>query len=359
MSYRNQEPPNAVQIELVEGCQLRCTMCGLNGIRGKENDYKLMEQGTLRSLLNQMKELKWNSRIEFAMHGEPSMHPNLADMVMWVKHTNPAWHLMLTSNGGGFLKSPGPASRIAHLFRLGLDTLALDDYQNVKIVPKIRAEMTLGTLPEEIKIYDYPSGGDDANPHTRVKFKRLIYVEDILHATSGTHSHINNHAGSGAPLNDNGVGKRCAKPFRELAVRWDGNVAVCCNDWRGVYHCGNVTAQCNGLAAVWNGAAMGAARAKLYHGQRDFGPCKGCDATSYRVGLLPDKFGKETLPKPNASVEFDVMTALEGQPYTQPVLREWEVAAAKPRTLPPAVKHTLQVQTAASARKAAAKKRAK
>lgn len=323
MKYRNQEPPNAVQIELVEGCQLRCTMCGLNGIRGKENNYKFMEQPVLRSLLNQMRELQWNPRIEFAMHGEPSMHPNLADMVMWVKTINPSWPLMLTSNGGGFLKSPGPASRIAHLFSIGLDTLALDDYQNVKIVPKIRADMPLGTLGEDVKVYDYPSGGDDANPHARSKQKRLIYVEDILHATTGTHSHINNHAGAGAPPNDKGQGKRCAKPFRELAVRWDGSVAVCCNDWRGTYKCGNVSTQ--GLAEVWNGPAMGAARVKLYHGQRDFGPCKGCDALSYRVGLLPDKFGKEDVPKPNAAVSKDIAAAIAGKPFTEPVLREWEM----------------------------------
>lgn len=28
-------------------------------------------------------------------------------------------------------------------------------------------------------------------------------------------------------------GKRCAMPFREMAIRWDGSVALCCDDWRG------------------------------------------------------------------------------------------------------------------------------
>lgn len=327
--YREQEPPNAVQIELVEGCQLRCQMCGLNGIRElKNNNYKFMELKTLRSLLNQMNQLGWNPRIEFAMHGEPSMHPHLADMVNEVRLVNTGWPLMVTSNGGGFLSSPGPASRIAHLFTIGLNTLALDDYQNVKIVPKIRAELTIGVLPDFVRVFDYPAGGDDANPHKRIPGARLIYVEDILHASTGTHSTINNHAGAGAPPNDKGQGKRCAKPFRELSVRWDGSIAICCNDWRGHYKCGNVVS--DGLAAVWNGDAMGAARTKLYHGERDFGPCRGCDAISYRVGLLPDKLGKASLPMPNTRVAQDIQAALQGAPYTVPVLRQWERAPEQP-----------------------------
>ena len=69
---------------------------------------------------------------------------------------------------------------------------------------------------------------------------------------------------------------------------------------------------------------MGAARVKLYHGQRDFGPCNGCDARSYRTGLLPDKFGKVSLPLPTKEVEEDLKAALSAGPYTQPVKRPWE-----------------------------------
>jgi hypothetical protein len=80
----------------------------------------------------------------------------------------------------------------------------------------------------------------------------------------------------------------------------------------------------DGLDEVWNGDAMYAARVKLYHGERDFGPCAKCDATSYRVGLLPDKLGKQTLPKPDAKVKAMLAKALAGKPYATPVLRPWE-----------------------------------
>jgi hypothetical protein len=332
MKYARQEPPNAVQIELAEGCNLRCAVCGLNGIRGKENDYKFMSKATLFSLITQIVENKWNPRIEFAMHGEPSMHPEYPYMIGIVRKNFPRAHIMMTSNGGGFLRKPGPVENVRAVFEAGLNVLAFDDYVNAKIVPKIRSAYLFavegGKVENDVQIFEYPAQAE-GNPHGRGKpgLRKLTFIEDLINATKGTHSHVNNHAGAGGPPNELGQGKRCAKPFRELSVRWDGSVAVCCNDWRGIYQCGNVVK--DGLDAVWNGREMGAARVKLYHRERDFGPCKGCDAVSHRVGLLPDKLGKGTLEAPDRGVAADIKYAMSRGPLTTPVLRPWEVANGK------------------------------
>jgi hypothetical protein len=337
MKYPHQEPPNAVQIELVEGCNLRCAVCGLNGIRGKANDYKAMKPATLKSAIDQMVILGWNPRIEFAMHGEPSMHPDFNGMIRVAREAGPRFQIMMTSNGGGFLGKPGPAQNVRQFFEAGGNVLAFDDYENANLVPKIRKALEPvtnenGLIEFEggpfVDVYDYPQN-PKGNPHSRghVSDSRLVFIQDLITASKGTHSHVNNHAGAGGPPNENGQGKRCAKPFRELSIRWDGSVAVCCNDWRGVYQCGNVVT--DGLDKVWNGRAMGAARVKLYHRERDFGPCKGCDAISHRVGLLPDKLGKEELPRPDAGVKKDIAAALAKGPLTKPVLRPWEKTNAK------------------------------
>jgi MoaA/NifB/PqqE/SkfB family radical SAM enzyme len=326
MTYR-QEPPFAVQIELVEGCNLRCPFCGLNGIRGKDNDYKFMKSDTLTSLIKQMVELKWNPRIEFAVHGEPTMHPDFVGMVKLVRWLAPKYSIMMTSNGGGLLKKPGPVELIKQLFDAGLNCLALDDYQHANIVPKIREAIKVTSNAEHWQfgadnVYEYPAD-KKGNPHGRHHRRSLVFIQAIDAATTGTHAHLNNHAGAGAPANDTAHGKRCAKPFRELSVRWDGNVAVCCNDWRGVYKCGNVAR--DGLDGVWNGTAMDAARRHLVRGEREaLDPCRGCDAKSDRVGLLPDKYGKDEMPKPTRQSRSVALAAASGSPYTAPVLREWE-----------------------------------
>lgn len=310
-----QPPPFAVQIELTEGCNLRCQFCGLNGIRGKENNFKFMSVATATSVAAKLEEAGWHARIEFAMHGEPSLNPNMLHILHIFRERLPKNNLMMTSNGAGFVKDPTGLVDAA----LGeLNVLALDWYENVKLVPKI-----LEGYAGEHRVRRYPQE-PGANPHKRRQPNEheFVVIQDIAKADKGTHASLNNHAGAGAPKNDSAQGKRCAKPFRELSVRWDGNVAVCCNDWRGEYKCGSVVT--SSLEVVWNGPAMDAARHKLYHGQRDFGPCQGCDALSYRPGLLPDQRGKATLPLPGAQHAAALAAALAGPPLTAPVLRPWE-----------------------------------
>lgn len=313
-----QSAPFAMQVELVEGCNLRCSFCGLNGIRGKENNLKFMTEDTARVVTDRMKEAGWHPRIEFAMHGEPSLHPQLITMLkIFRRKLGNATHLMMTSNGGGFLKDPITYINVTLDY---LNVLALDWYENVNIVPRIiQAYRELGRR----KITYYPAD-KTGNPHRRRAPHEhdLVIVQDIKEATSGTHSSINNHAGCGAPKNESAQGKRCAKPFREISIRWDGSVAICCNDWRGEFKVGNVHDMT--LDEIWQHPAMRAARRKLYHGMRDFGPCQGCDALSYRPGLLPDQRGKQRLPLPTQADLAEIRRALAGRTYTLPVLREWE-----------------------------------
>jgi radical SAM protein with 4Fe4S-binding SPASM domain len=260
------------------------------------------------------------------MHGEPTMHPDYISMVGLTRKLAPNFHIMMTSNGGGLLRKPGPVKNMEKLFEAGLDVLALDDYENANIIPKIRLaidkerQQNLDYLPH-VTFYSYPEQ-PQGNPHRRRKDKICTFIQDINIAQKGTHSLLNNHAGAGAPPLTEPMKARCAKPFRELSVRFDGNVSVCCNDWRGTYKCGNIPK--DGLEKIWNGAAMNAARQMLILGDRNFGPCAKCDAKSYRVGLLPDKFGKIKLPKPDVKTKAAIKAALAGAPYTAPVLREWE-----------------------------------
>ena len=333
MTEYRQGNPYCVQIEFAEGCNLRCTFCGLNGIRGKENNYKHMTLETAEAVASQMASLKWNSRLEIAMHGEPTMNPDFLELIAIFRKHLPKAYILLESNGGGIVGGSSTET-VAAMFNAGLTTLALDEYQQASLVPKIvkkvENEQGFGFLEtgdllfdDKVVYYDYPSCGNAGNPHQRNKVKRLIRIRPIDLADSGTHSTLSNHAGAGGPRNDKAAGKRCAKPFRELSVRWDGNVAICCNDWRGEYPVGNVNDI--GLEAIWHSEEMYAARRKLYHGQRDFGACDGCDALSMRPGILPDHLGKEELPEPSEADLVLIAETVKKGPLTPPVLRPWEL----------------------------------
>ena len=318
---RRQEPPFSVQIEFTEGCNLRCSFCGLQGIREPGvKDYKMMSVDTITTLGRAVN--KWGSRLEIAMHGEPTMHSDFIGMVRHLRNTATRCQIMMTSNGGGLLSDI--EGTIRALFDAGLDILALDEYDGVKIVSKVRAVLAQERM-RDVRVYEYPRD-PEGNPHRRNPRSGLPFVTlmaDPSTTKSAKTPSLTNHCGAAFPLSEAQAGKRCHRPFREMSVRWDGSVAICCNDWRGTYKCGNINE--DGVEEVWQSAAMDAARRKLYRGEPDFGPCQGCDARSYRVGLLPDPSGRDEMEPMDEKSQAALEEALAGEPYTPPVLRPWEV----------------------------------
>lgn len=320
-----QDAPNTMKIELTEGCNLRCKMCGIQGIREKAGGpYKYMTAQVADRIASQMREVGWTAKVEFAMRGEPLMNPIVDQIIQIFRSELPHAHLMITSNAIPLLKPPGVQENVLGLFGAGLNILALDSYQSsLKAIEKVRA-LRLNS----VEVFDYTSGENKASPYTKVKanVKRIFLMEDMEAAImSGTKVGTkvgSNHAGVGLPPLKEPLKARCARPFREMTIYHDGAVPLCCNDWRGKYMCGDIMKQ--DILEIWDGSILDAARRHLYHYQRDFRPCDVCSNKSFRVGLLPDKLGKKECLPPTKETEKIVKAVGEAKPYTTPVLREWE-----------------------------------
>jgi MoaA/NifB/PqqE/SkfB family radical SAM enzyme len=327
---RKQEAPFSIILSLTEGCNLYCSFCGLRSIREENKPvYKLMTPENLDIIFAKVAAAGWKSRIHLAGMGEPTMNPRFVECIAIIRKHLPRNQILLISNGGGLLRKPGPVENIRALFAAGVNILTLDDYKDANIVPKIRRALD---HPDDqlvdIPVYEFDGAyGSDGNPFRRypVGTQFLTYMKDLKiteEETTGIRSRMHNSGGASAPPNAEKAGKRCHRPFRELTIRYDGKVPLCCQDWRGAYKVGDLLT--DPLDAVWQGSALNAARRKLYAGQRDFGPCDGCDSHSYRAGLLPDPAGKATLPRPTAETAATIAATLAGPSWTAPVLRPWE-----------------------------------
>lgn len=322
-----QAPPFSVQIEPTEGCNLRCGFCGIRGIREKgtsgdlSGPYNYMTVGTATGVARQMAELGWNARLEFAMHGEPTLNPALPSLIATFRTHLPGASIMLTTNGIPLLDGPWGTGdlrgALVGLLGAGVNTIAIDDYAPHRVVPAVRA------LQLPCQVLDYPQDGT-ANPHRRYFGQRVVVIQDIAQSTEGTHARLLNHAGSAAPLDHAMDAKTCSLPFREMAVRWDGEVALCCNDWRGQYRLGNAAED---LLGTWHSRAAYAARRLLMNeGRADITPCSGCDYRPTRPGLLPQPNGKgkEELGVPTADDRVLVAAQAVAPTAAPVVLRRWE-----------------------------------
>lgn len=328
-----QESPFAIQLELVEGCNRGCFFCGIQGIRNNgangpkeitgKNSFpiKVLTKKKARIIAERIAESGWNPRIEFAMHGEPLLNKNYLKIFKIFRKQLPKLSFQLTTNGIMLLKFPGPKNRIDEIMEAGINVIKLDAYETDEVWRAIYKRIK--GLKNWHPITFFPSDKSKP-PHARRKPHEhdVVFVRDISEANDKT-LEISNHCGCSFPLDHSQANKRCARPFREMSIRWDGKVAICCLDWRGYYKCGSAIT--TSLEKLWNNKYFNSARIKLYHRQRDFIPCYGCDAKSFRVGFLPDKLGKIDMPEPTKKDLLIIKEALSGKPYTEPVLRPWEV----------------------------------
>lgn len=298
---RKQSPPYSIQIELNEGCNLGCSFCGLRGMREKGTQpWYRMKKETAERIIAEVKRVGWHSRIIFSMHGEPTLNPNVTKIIAMFRRAFPTTVMSMMSNGYGIVHGFGDISteqtiseRVGKLMEAGLNDLIIDYYSAKGDAKTIEdalkgSEFKIEHLAQKVPLYSPRAG------QFRVLFNPPIQKEKAINR------HLCNHCGAAGPLDMSYQGKRCARPFRELAIRYDGSVAICCNDFRGEYPIGNIMEQ--SIEDIWYSKRFEAARILLYAGERSFKPCYGCNALSHRVGLLPDGRGKEDMPEPNDKI---------------------------------------------------------
>lgn len=298
---RKQDPPYSIQVELNEGCNLGCNFCGLRGMRENgTKPWKRMKRDTAQCIIEEIKRVGWHSRIIFSMHGEPTLNPNVVKIIAMFRKAFPTTVMSMMSNGYGIVHGFGDISteqtiseRVGKLMEAGLNDLIIDYYSAKGDAKTIEdalkgSEFKIEHLAPKVPLYSPRAG------HFRVLFNPPIQKEGAINR------HLCNHCGAAGPLDMSYQGKRCARPFRELSIRYDGFVAICCNDFRGEYPIGNIMDQ--SIEDIWYSKRFEAARILLYAGQRSFKPCLGCNALSHRVGLLPDGRGKQDMPEPTEKV---------------------------------------------------------
>jgi radical SAM protein with 4Fe4S-binding SPASM domain len=289
MSPHSVSHPWSVQIELVEGCNRICDFCGLNAIREGVGDYKFMTPSVAKRAASQIRDLCPEARIEFAMHGEPLMHPGREAMFAHFRSVLPKAQMQVTTNGRVIMKHM--EERIERIFKAGIDYIVLDTYYPER--DALREEAF--KLPATIKVLDYygdilPNDGPSPwHNHRRTLTRTVILMDDISVRDGESKARvIVNHAGNSPakPRASEPLKKTCTLPFREITIAYNGDVNVCCQDWKHEYVCGNINTR--HLSSIWNGPEFDAARAHLQNKDRSLSPCNVCDIGSgSRSGLLP------------------------------------------------------------------------
>ncbi len=274
------QKPNNMQVELVFGCQMNCDFCGQYSVRknGVGRVINFMKFELARLIANEIgKWFKKGKRIEFAMHGEPTLHPELLSILDMFRFHHPLGQLQVTTNGVTLLQNKVDIKDIMRETNI----LIIDTYTN-------REELIDIANSSGYPVYDYyedPKGPNPYHYHS-AKFKGIFLFDDLGKVNKKRLARIIlNHAGNsnvqllkdkyGIPIITDWLQKKCSRPFRELTINWDGTVSVCCLDFRHEFIVGKFGKR--SLEDIWNDLIFNIARNLLYNKYRGFLPCYRCD----------------------------------------------------------------------------------
>lgn len=316
--YRQHEP-FLIEIEPTEGCNLGCSFCGLRGIREKgTGPQNFMTLETAELIANRIKESGWNSRITFCGHGEPTMNKDLLEIIKIFRKILPKHNMSLLCNGYGFKHGLfNIRTFLQELERIQFNSFALDVYSD-------KGDWTaIEDAPEYMeRVVIIGKDGEGFNYTKRTPMRIALYPMEV---DASIYRSLSNHCGAAAPLDYARKEIRCTKPFRELFIRWNGFVALCCDDFRGQYKIGFIK-DFKKIDDLWNSPAFQSIRIMLYNGKRTVKPCLGCSCPPIRAGFLPDPSGrdKEAMPEITADVIKECKKYYDEKGSTTIVKRKWE-----------------------------------
>lgn len=303
--------PWSVQLEVVEGCNLRCWFCGIHAIRGKDHDWKYMDPELVRAAFKELNVWHGKPRVELNNHGEPTLHPRFFEIVQIIRQECPKAQIQLQTNGYLFFTKLNPDANfeqsLRRFFKYGGNILAMNCYRKGTYEEAMeRCKAYLVEHPDAFKLIDfyYDNPKNESIYHYHKPSERRVFVFNDLGAANVTKlsnsrlsKQINNEAGN-SPADKLqrflGVGpvtspldRCCSRVFRELTIGWNGVIPACCYDWSNDLVFGKFPQQ--SLQQIWESEEWQAARVLLHpdNADRFMSPCDKCNYNGgFRTGLI-------------------------------------------------------------------------
>ena len=273
--------PWMTQVELVRGCNMRCDFCA-NVSLPKEKEFMTVSNAI--AIASAVSNFGDRQRLAFAMRGEPTLHPDILEITRIFRAIIPEMQLLLVTNG-----TKCSVDFVKNWFAAGGNIVSIDCYHGSygKFFQRFEGILPVKSY-RDFNIWQYHSSD----------LKLIVLIDDLIddHANSRTFTNQADWISDGTydkykiqrPDVNNPLQKKCALPFRELAIHYNGNVPLCCKDWVGARKMYNVI-EGESLVEWWyKDKNLNRARALLLNKCREFYPCNRCTYFGgFRLGLLP------------------------------------------------------------------------
>ena len=237
---------NHVEIETVNRCNGVCEFCPVN----QNNDtrpFMRMNRALFENIIDQLAGINYAGKIALFSNNEPLLDDDIISKHEYTREKLPNARLHLFTNGT--LLTLDKFLRLIN----NLDEMIIDNYQS---------ELKLIKPCQVIKKY--------CESHPELKRKVTIILrkpQEILSTRGGDAPNRAKKISYGD--------KKCVLPFKQVIIRPDGKVSLCCNDPLGRDTLGDLTKE--GLLDVWNNEKFRNVRECLHNGRKYYQHCQFCD----------------------------------------------------------------------------------
>ena len=238
-----------VEIETLNRCNGICSFCPVNHNVDKR-EFKKMDKHLFKKIIDELAEINYSGQIALFSNNEPFLDENIIEYHAYMKEKLPnAWRYLCTN---GTLLTMDLFEQVIEY----LDELVIDNYnQELKLIPNAQ------------KILEF------CEAHPEYKKKVTIILRNPNEVLTNRGGDAPNRVGD---LDDEKEGNTsCLLPFRQLIIRPDGKVSLCCNDALGNCTMGDVSKE--SILEVWNGKAFREIREKIRPGRKNLPKCRFCD----------------------------------------------------------------------------------
>jgi len=287
-------------VEFVRGCNFKCWHCSAR-VFPSDGVHRYMSRETWESMFKIAAECTPNGRLELGQCGEPTLHPELYEMLELGRKTSPTTQQLIHTNGSNVLS--GKVS-LGKMFDAGLNTVVFDVYSKkdwfVDLAKKSGAEWYLYDdhkigSPNHRNAWSYANDPDmklvvirDC-PEKRMRWRKFGRMSTFL-------NHIDWKVAMPkglVPVRES-YERKCTIPMRFSTVDYEGNYLFCCIDFLcesgGLL--GNVKDGPEGFKRYWFGELMQSIRKRLHNKDRSGIPyCSQCNCAFSKcdwTGMWPE-----------------------------------------------------------------------
>lgn len=247
--FMNQPLFNHVEVETINRCNGSCSFCPVN--RNDDPRPKVVMTWELfQSIVNQLAEIEYSGRFTTFSNNEPLLDERIVEFNRYAREKLPHARIHLFTNG-----TLMTLEKFAALTEI-LDELIIDNYQQELRLIKPCAE-----------IVEYCESSPELKKKVTIVLRKPKEILTSRGGTAPNRKQLKEYADD-----------RCVLPFKQIIVRPDGKISLCCNDAIGKYTLGDLNQE--KLLDVWYGSRFQMVRKCLYQGRKEWGNCKYCDVFS-------------------------------------------------------------------------------